>query len=352
MQQLAEVVLKRGMWRVALSVMLVVLALGVAACGDDDSSSSGGGSDQASAEKCPENGKVETLSIGTQPIAPLASVYLGIDKGFFKDENIDLKLNEGLQGGAASIAAVMSGTDDLGFTDWVGLDLAVQKGLPIRPVAPAAGVAESEKDAYLVVMARKDSGIKKPEDLAGKTIGVNALNNITDVTIKAALKQLGVDYKSVKFLEVPFPQTVPSVAQKRVDAAFYVEPNVGAGFAEGHVPVLYPASLVAPNGAVSAYFTSEKTLKEKKCAVDGFVRAMNKSNQYAADNPDELRATIPKFTQIPLPVAQKMRLPEYGEPGTEAATKITDAMVDLGLLDEPLDIDELIAYPFDGTGGQ
>ena len=39
--------------------------------------------------------------------------------------------------------------------------------------------------------------------------------------------------------------------------------------------------------------------------------AMNRSTQYAADHPDEARATIPTFTKIPAAVAQKFRLPVW-----------------------------------------
>jgi NitT/TauT family transport system substrate-binding protein len=61
-----------------------------------------------------------------------------------------------------------------------------------------------------------------------------------------------------------------------------------------------------PNGT---YATTEKYLSQNRDVVERFTRAMNKSSAYASTHPDEARATIPKFTQIPPAVADKIRLP-------------------------------------------
>ena len=58
----------------------LVLAAGAAACGDDGSGSGGGG-----------NGKRETVEVGTLPIASAAPLYLGRQKGFFREEGLEVK---------------------------------------------------------------------------------------------------------------------------------------------------------------------------------------------------------------------------------------------------------------------
>ena len=82
-------------------------------------------------------------------------------------------------------------------------------------------------------MAAKGKGISKPEDLEGKTVAVNTLNNIAEVVVKAALEKKGVDPESLKLSEVPFPEMRPRWPRASVDAAFSIEPFVTQSVAEG-----------------------------------------------------------------------------------------------------------------------
>ncbi|HEY9473077.1 MAG TPA: hypothetical protein VIS06_04390, partial [Mycobacteriales bacterium] len=74
---------------------LAVAAL-LASCG-------GGGSDASTTKD-----GLTTAKVGVLPIVEVAPIYLGIQKGFYKDEKIDLKPQQA-QGGAAIVPAVVSG---------------------------------------------------------------------------------------------------------------------------------------------------------------------------------------------------------------------------------------------------
>jgi NitT/TauT family transport system substrate-binding protein len=75
-----------------LRLVLMVLVLLVAGCGDDDEGDTGGGTGSA---------EVKTLKVGVIPIADVAPLYLGMDKGFFADEQ--LKIEPQLAEGGAAI---------------------------------------------------------------------------------------------------------------------------------------------------------------------------------------------------------------------------------------------------------
>jgi ABC-type amino acid transport substrate-binding protein len=103
------------------------------------------------------------------------------------------------------------------------------------PSSISAGPARY--DAVLV----KDSGpIRTPKDLEGRTVAVNTLQNVGPLTINAALEKAGVDYESVKYVEVPFPEMAAALEADRVDAAWVVEPFVTQGRRSGARPVLFP----------------------------------------------------------------------------------------------------------------
>jgi hypothetical protein len=73
-------------------------------------------------------------------------------------------------------------------------------------------------------MVTEDSPIRGYAGLAGKTIAVNALENVADVTLKAALDEHGVDHTQVKYLEVRFADMLAALDAGRVDAAFLAPP--------------------------------------------------------------------------------------------------------------------------------
>jgi ABC-type nitrate/sulfonate/bicarbonate transport system substrate-binding protein len=47
---------------------------------------------------------------------------------------------------------------------------------------------------------RRGSSIREPSDLAGKTVGINALQGVAEVALKASLERDGVDPESVELL--------------------------------------------------------------------------------------------------------------------------------------------------------
>jgi NitT/TauT family transport system substrate-binding protein len=76
--------------------MICIAALAAAAlagCGDDDGGGGGGGGPA-------------TLKVGVLPIADVAPLYLGMDEGFFKEEQLTIK-PQVMQGGTEVTAAVV-----------------------------------------------------------------------------------------------------------------------------------------------------------------------------------------------------------------------------------------------------
>src|SRR3954470_515263 len=96
------------------------LALAVAACGGDDGSGSGGGAQAA---------KAVSLKVGVLPIADVAPLYLGMDQGFFKAENLTIEPAVA-EGGAAVVPAVMSGDNQVRFFNAPFLMVAQERKLP------------------------------------------------------------------------------------------------------------------------------------------------------------------------------------------------------------------------------
>jgi len=321
-----------GIRRLSAVLIAVACLLTAASCGDDG----GGGGDSSG---------TQTLKVGVIPIADVAPLYLGIDKGFFKEEQ--LKIQPQLaEGGAAITPAVVSGDFQIGFSNTISLLIAASKDLPVEIISQGVLGGKSEEEAWADLLVLKDGPIQDGKDLEGKTIAVNTLENICEVTIKASLEKDGVDVDKLKFTEVPFPDMNAALEQKRVDGACVVEPFVSQGTA-GKAKGIDPFYVrTAPDLTVATYFTSKQYAEENADTVDRFVRAINKSLEYAQAHPDEVRQTLLDYTEIPPEAVEAIKLPiwrtDLNEPTIE---KLSELSKKYGLIEEEPDLNELIRQP-------
>ena len=89
-----------------LAAALLLVAAGCGSSGGDSGGASGDGPQQ--------------VKVGIIPIVDVAPIYLGKQKGFFTNRNIELTLESG-QGGAAIVPGVVSGQFQFGFSNVTSL---------------------------------------------------------------------------------------------------------------------------------------------------------------------------------------------------------------------------------------
>lgn len=280
------------------SAAALLCTIALAGCGDD------------SGDEAVGAGGVTRLTVGTTPVADSAWLSIGIEKGLFREEGLELELKYA-DGGAAIVPAVMKGDTDIGSGNTTSLIIARAKGLPIKLVSPNTFGGRGAADAPDAVMVAKDSSIRRPGDLEGKTVAVNTLNNIGPLTVNAALEKEGVDYRKVRYTEVPFPEMNAALEAGRVDAAWIVEPFVTQGEAAGSRAVLHPYEGTGRNFPITGVFVSEQFLTKRRDVVERFVRAGRRALSYAQSHPDEIRAIIPSFSKTPAAVTKRMNLPTW-----------------------------------------
>ena len=314
-------------------VLAMACALLVGACGDDDSG--GGGGSGAGDE-------VTTLKVGVIPIADVAPLYLGMEKGFFKEENLELE-PQLAEGGAAIVPSVVSGDYQFGFSNVTSLIIAASKNLPVQIVSQGVLGGASKDDAWDGVVVPKGSDIKAPKDFEGKSVAVNTLNNIGPLAMNNSMEKAGADYTKIKYVEVPFPEMNAALEAGRVDAAWEVEPAFSGGKAAGGKAIMNPYEETAPNLTVATYFATKDYIGKNGDVVERFKRAIEKSLDYASQNPDEVREVIGTYTEIPPEVLDKITLPQWkadlNVPTIELNAELAEKY---GFIEEQPSIDDLI----------
>jgi NitT/TauT family transport system substrate-binding protein len=317
-------------WGRVVVVAIVFVAL-LASCGGDDGGGGGG-----------EEGGPVTLKVGIIPIADLAPMYLGMDQGFFEEENITIE-PQFAEGGAAIVTSVVSGENEIGFSNTTSLIVAATQNVPVQIISQGVLGGATPEEAWDGVFVKKNSPIRSPQDLEGKTIAVNALKSVGELTIDTALKNEGVDYTTIEYLEVPFPEMNAALEAGDVDAVWVVEPFVTQAKAAGSRAILFPYEQTTENMTVATYFTTRQYIEENGDVVDRFVRAINRSLEYAQENPDAARDIVLEYTEIPPEAAEAMTLPQWSSdlnlPTIEQTAQLAE---EYGFIEEQPDLNELI----------
>ncbi|MEA2379306.1 MAG: NitT/TauT family transport system substrate-binding protein [Thermoleophilaceae bacterium] len=305
--------------------LLLAAAAVLGACGDD-----GGGS----------GGGPAKLRVSDTAGVPSAFLEYGVHKGYFRKRDLDVKVQPS-QGGATVVPAVVSGDVDIGGSNLVSVLLARDKHIPVKIVAPGTFVA---KDDFSAIVVAKDSDIRQPKDLEGKTLAVNTLKNVAEVTARASLDKQGVDTSKIKLTEVDFPDMTAAVEQGRVDAAFAIEPFVSQAAAAGNRIVDRPYVGTKPGLQIGCYFASEQYLAENEDVVKRFRAGVAETAKAIAVDPGAFRKFLPEASEIPPPAAQKAVLPAWKESSDPASVDlIADLMQRYGITPEKPDTSEALA---------
>lgn len=248
-----------------------------------------------------------TLKLGMLPIVTQAPVFLGQERGFFKEEGITLEIRM-FQGGPEITAAAIGGDIDYGYANPVSPILAFEQGAPVRIIAPSELADDSIVDG---VLARTDGSVKDLKDLVGKRVAVNALKGILELTVREGVQRAGGDPSKITFVEAPFPQMGALLAQRRVDAVANVEPFITSMVNAGGAKVIANAFEPIKGGPMGIWFATAKRAQDRDL-LERFRRAIIKSNIYASKNEADVRRIIQTFTRITPEAAAKIALPAWG----------------------------------------
>jgi NitT/TauT family transport system substrate-binding protein len=268
--------------------------------------------------------------------------FVAKEKGFFAKNGLDVALQR-MPTGSTIPAALFANSLQVGTLTAPIFLSANEAGIELVVIAGAS--LQSKANPTAGVVARAGSGIQKPADFAGKKVGTPGVNGSQDLLFKKWLKNNNVDWKSVTYVDVPFPQMGDMIKGGQIDAALPVEPFVGriVGTKAGYLVAHYPVQ-VADNYLESFYAVSEKWADANAAAVKGFRAAIGEAVAFAKSSPDEAKKTQIAYLGLPEAVVATLPLATY-------AVEVTPAQIDfwvaitreLGYIKTVLKTDGLIA---------
>ncbi|HIJ62843.1 MAG TPA: ABC transporter substrate-binding protein [Rhodospirillaceae bacterium] len=159
----------------------------------------------------PATTPVEKLTLAVSPQVMSALVYVAADKGFFRDEGLDMAI-ETFSFGKDALTNVIEGKADIATVAEVPVMREILGG---SPVTIFATIQATDHDVN--VIARTDAGIRRPEDLQGKRVGIaRGTNHEYFLDLLLALHR--VDPASITFVPVTFDDGAAALISGRIDA--------------------------------------------------------------------------------------------------------------------------------------
>jgi len=282
-----------------------------------------------------------------------APIFLARDKGFFKEEGIDVELMPG-EGSSVTVKLVGNRDADFGYATADQALIGLAKELP---VVSTAVILQKNPTAFIFKTAKPVKDVKT--DLYGKTIGVQLKSN-TGRQWAALREILKLDPSKLK--EVPADGAlVPLLASDRIDVAigFYHNDalklrasgeNVNWIMFEDFGVKMYSSALI----------TNANLIKEKPDLVRRFTRAFVKGWTYSAQNPEEaLKAFIAanpttdvKYATLKLPeVIKQTRSPDADKNGVGSSNvkdwnEMQTLLVKMKMMDAPVDVTKAFTNQF------
>jgi NitT/TauT family transport system substrate-binding protein len=232
------------------------------------------------------------ITVNTLPIANALPLTLGINKGFFAAQGLEID-RKVFQSGNDIVIAMANNNGDVGYIGYTPGMIGRTQGIPISVLAASETEGTSAADNWQNVMVKGSSSIRTPADLVGKTVALNALKGVGEVVVKGALEKSGVDPNSVKYTVMPFPTMPSALANGLVDAVHTPEPFMSQILAAGGRIVMAPGPVLGrywPNGC---YCAREDWIRKNPGLAKKFRTAINQSLVYSNSHPDEIRALLP-----------------------------------------------------------
>ncbi len=225
----------------------------------------------------PYTGPIEKVTVGISATSLLPSlIHVADEKGFFLEEGIDLTI-KGYPTGKAALEATLKEEVNIGT---VADPPIVFSSFKRNDFIVFAGILDSAQHAK--ALARKDSGIKTPQDLVGKKVATT-IGTTAHFFMDIFLTFNNLDFTSIELVNLKPKEMVNAITNNEVDAIFAWEPNItNAQKLLGNNAILLPSD-VGYNSTFNLV-SKKDYLKTNPELAKRVLKALIKAEKFAKNN--------------------------------------------------------------------
>jgi len=233
--------------------------------------------------KPPAPEKVEKVKIGLLPDSISALLYIAQQQGMFNRHGLDVEF-ENYQAGAYAMNDLLA--DKIDIATAIEFVLVLQ-GFKREDLRAIGTISSSDS---LEMVAKRDRGIEKPEDLKGKIVG-SSKGTATDFFLSSFLSFHNIHPEEVRTVDVKPAEVLTALSEGKIDAAVSFSPYLGAIKKKLSGEILsWPAQ-----GGRDFYYlliTREDLVKSRPRVITGLLKAVLEAETFLKKNEGEAQGIV------------------------------------------------------------
>jgi NitT/TauT family transport system substrate-binding protein len=212
------------------------------------------------------------------PSSDTTFIFAAKQLGFFKEQGLDVEIQT-TAGTVAAAGLVASGAMDLAIGGLEPVPGYVAKGVPMK------AVYVHTYSSIFSVGFLKGSSVQTLEGLKGAKIGVFSLGSGSIPVLEYLLRTVGLTLKDVKLIPIGFgPAALAAIGNNAVDALAFHDLGF-AGFQASGIELTVYESPKLKGYPGQGVLGLDNVLRDRKKAVEGFLRGLTKGLVYSVRNP-------------------------------------------------------------------
>ncbi|WP_323816342.1 ABC transporter substrate-binding protein [Cellvibrio sp. NN19] len=221
-----------------------------------------------------------------------APVYVGVERGFFAAEGLEVNIAQG-RGSNDAISKLATGNGDVGLSDLVALLLA-----KAGQTVPVSAIYSQFSKAPYAFYVLDSSPVKTVADVAGKKIATSAFTS-ANIFLPLLLSTNGVDQNSIQLIKADPGALNPMLIMGRTDVeiSWITDSvrNIQQAKKAGKNLRIIPWHDAGLEFYSTSVIASDKFLNERPDVARRFLRAYAKAVAYTWEHPLESAQAVHKM---------------------------------------------------------
>ncbi|HXF33443.1 MAG TPA: ABC transporter substrate-binding protein [Candidatus Acidoferrales bacterium] len=280
------------------------------------------------------------LRMGATASESFVEAYFLLDGGFANRAGLTCEVMP-FTNGAQQMQAISGGSLDIGMSDMTQVANAQYRGLPFAFFA-GGSVYRTDAPATLLCVA-KDSPLRSVKDLEGKTVGLNGLRTLAEISTRETVRLAGGDPSKVSFVEISPSLAVPALLRGTVAAAIVSEPFITLAGTDIR-RFAKPYDAVAKSFYINGWFAKQSWLSENAATARKLTQAIYDAARWTNGHHDESAPVLVKYLKLDPEKTKNLTRATFA---TSLDPKLMQPVLDIaakyGLLEKPVDAKTLIA---------